>query len=86
MKPALYSTAERAQASIDAELLVPAEVRRIRKKLGFKSERSGGDLWSCIRAFSRYERGETRQGKALDKLLRCACLVDPLVKTIIHRV
>ena len=41
------------QASIDAEPLVPAEVRRIRKKLGFESERSGIDLWPGIRAFSQ---------------------------------
>ena len=53
----------------NVEPLLPPEVRRIRKKLGFESERSGRDLWPGIRAFSRYARGETRQGKALDKLL-----------------
>ena len=41
----------------------------VREEVGIESERSGRDLWPGIRGFSQYERGETRQGKALDKLL-----------------
>lgn len=34
------------------------------------SQREAGEIFGGgIRALSRYERGETRQGKALDKLL-----------------
>lgn len=58
------------RASVDAELLVPMEVRRIRKKLGLSQREAGEIFGGGIRAFSQYERGETRQGKALDKLLR----------------
>lgn len=60
----------RFRAQVDTEPLTPAEVRRIRKKLGL-TQRQAGDLFGGgIRAFSQYERGETRQGKALDTLLR----------------
>ena len=58
------------RASVDAEPLVPTEVRRIRKKLGLTQREAGDIFGGGIRAFSQYERGETRQGKALDKLLR----------------
>jgi len=58
------------RASVDAEPLVPTEVRRIRKKLGLSQKEAGEIFGGGIRAFSQYERGETRQGKALDKLLR----------------
>lgn len=49
---------------------MPTEIQKIRKKMGFELERSGRDLWPGIRVLSRYEWGETRQGKALDKLVR----------------
>lgn len=55
---------------VDAELLAPGEVRRIRKKLGLTQREAGEIFGGGIRAFSQYERGETRQGKSLDKLLR----------------
>ena len=45
-------------------------MRRIRKKLGLSQKEAGEIFGGGIRAFSQYERGETRQGKALDKLLR----------------
>jgi HTH-type transcriptional regulator/antitoxin MqsA len=58
------------RADVDAELLAPSEIRRIRKKLGLTQKDAGEVFGGGIRAFSQYERGETRQGKALDKLLR----------------
>jgi HTH-type transcriptional regulator/antitoxin MqsA len=58
------------RSMVDAELLAPGEVRRIRKKLGLTQREAGEIFGGGIRAFSQYERGETRQGKALDKLLR----------------
>ena len=64
------ATVSAFRASVDAEPLVPTEVRRIRKKLGLSQREAGEIFGGGIRAFSQYERGETRQGKALDKLLR----------------
>ncbi|MBT0652874.1 type II TA system antitoxin MqsA family protein [Geomobilimonas luticola] len=58
------------RSEVDREPLVPSEVRRIRKKLGLTQREAGDIFGGGIRAFSQYERGETRQGKALDKLLR----------------
>ncbi len=58
------------RARVDSELLMPGELRRIRKKLGLTQKEAGEIFGGGIRAFSQYERGETRQGKALDKLLR----------------
>jgi len=58
------------RVEVDAEPLAPTEVRRIRKKLGLTQREAGNIFGGGIRAFSQYERGETRQGKALDKLLR----------------
>lgn len=58
------------QVRVDAEPLTPTEVRRIRKKLGLTQREAGEIFGGGIRAFSQYERGETRQGKALDNLLR----------------
>jgi len=58
------------RAEVDAEPLAPSEVRRIRRKLGLTQKEAGETFGGGIRAFSQYERGITRQGKALDKLLR----------------
>lgn len=58
------------KAGVDAEPLTPVEIRRIRRKLGLTQREAGEIFGGGIRAFSQYERGETRQGKALDKLLR----------------
>jgi HTH-type transcriptional regulator/antitoxin MqsA len=58
------------RAEVEAEPMVPSEVRRIRRKLGLTQREAGEIFGGGIRAFSQYERGITRQGKALDKLLR----------------
>ena len=58
------------RARVDAEPLAPSEVRRIRKKLGITQKEAGNIFGGGIRAFSQYERGQARHGKALDQLLR----------------
>jgi HTH-type transcriptional regulator / antitoxin MqsA len=58
------------RARVDAEPLAPAEIRSIRKKLKLTQKEAGELFGGGIRAFSQYERGETRPGKALDQLLR----------------
>ena len=58
------------RADVDAAPLPPAEVRRIRRKLRLTQREAGDIFGGGIRAFSQYERGETRQGRALDKLFR----------------
>ena len=55
---------------VDAELLVPSEVKRIRKKLGLTQKPVGEIFGGGIRAFSQCERGESTQSKATDRLLR----------------
>jgi len=51
-------------------LLISSEVKRIREKIGFTQKRAGEFFGGGVNAFSRYERGETRQSKAIDLLLR----------------
>ena len=50
--------------------LSSGEVRRIRRKLGMTQKQAGLAFGGGTNAFSRYERGETLQPKALDRLLR----------------
>jgi len=58
------------RAQVNADLLSPSEVRRIRKRLGLIQHRASEIFGGGARAFLQYERGETRQDKATDKLLR----------------
>lgn len=58
------------RAQVDADLLDPSEVKRIRKQLGLTQRQAGEVFGGGLRAFSQYERGETRQSKSTDKLLR----------------
>lgn len=58
------------RAEVDAEPLPPVEIKRIRKRLKLTQKEAGELLGGGIRAFSQYERGETRPGKAADTLLR----------------
>jgi len=50
--------------------LSSGEVRRIRRKLGMTQKQAGLEFGGGANAFSRYERGEALQPKALDRLLR----------------
>jgi len=57
------------RASVDG-LLVSEEVRRIRKKLKLNQKAAAEMFGGGPNAFSKYERGEVMQSKALDRLLR----------------
>lgn len=51
-------------------LLSADEIRRIRTKLGLSQAEAAQRFGGGVNAFSRYERGETMQPRALDQLLR----------------
>ena len=57
------------RANIDG-LLTTDEVRKIRSKLNLTQQQAAVIFGGGPNAFSRYERGEIRQTKALDQLLR----------------
>lgn len=58
------------RAQVDAEPLPPTEIRKVRKRLKLTQKKAGEIFGGGIRAFSQYERGITRPGKAADTLLR----------------
>jgi len=58
-----------ARARAD-RLLLSEEVRRIRKRLGLTQRQAALLFGGGANAFSRYERGEVMQPRALDQLLR----------------
>jgi len=58
-----------ARARADG-LLLSDEVRRIRKRLGLTQRQAAALFGGGTNAFSRYERGEVMQPRALDQLLR----------------
>ena len=51
-------------------LVLPGEVRRIRKKLGLNQQRAGALLGGGPNAFHKYESGEVLPSKAISNLLR----------------
>lgn len=51
-------------------LVLPDEVRRIRKKLGLNQQRAGTLLGGGPNAFHKYESGEVLPSKAISNLLR----------------
>lgn len=57
------------RAKIDG-LLTTDEIRHIRSKLNLTQQQAAVFFGGGTNAFSRYERGEVRQTKALDQLLR----------------
>ena len=66
-----YLSAVKAfRAQVDAEPLPPTEIRKARKRLKLTQKKAGEIFGGGIRAFSQYERGITRPGKAADTLLR----------------
>lgn len=64
------STVKAFRAKVDAEPLPPSEIRKVRKRLKLTQKQAGEIFGGGIRAFSQYERGITRPGKAADTLLR----------------
>ena len=66
-------------------LLMSDEIRSIRKELGLKQQEASKLFGGGVNAFSRYERGETMQSKALDQLLRTLHEHDNILEEIIAR-
>jgi HTH-type transcriptional regulator/antitoxin MqsA len=58
------------RSQVDAEPLPPSEIQKVRKRLKLTQKKAGEIFGGGIRAFSQYERGITRPGKAADTLLR----------------
>ena len=78
-----YLKAVRAfRDKVDAQPLLPSEVKRIRKKLGLTQKQAGEIFGGGIRAFSQYERGESTQSKATDGLLRLLDLHPELLSEV----
>ncbi len=67
---AYLATVKQFRTEVDAEPLPPVEIKRIRKRLRLTQRQAGELLGGGIRAYSQYERGVTRPGKAADTLLR----------------
>ena len=63
-------TVKAFRAQVDAEPLPPSAIRKVRKRLKLTQKQAGEIFGGGIRAFSQYERGVTRPGKAADTLLR----------------
>ncbi len=57
------------KARVDG-VLTPAEVRRIRTKLGLSQQRASAILGGGPRSFQKYERGEVGVSQAMSNLLR----------------
>lgn len=51
-------------------LVLPSDVRRIRKKLGLNQQAAGQILGGGPSAFNKYEKGEILPSKAISNLLR----------------
>lgn len=60
----------RFRAMVDADPLPPEEIRKIRKRLKLTQKQAGEIFGGGIRAFSQYERNESRPNKAAETLLR----------------
>jgi HTH-type transcriptional regulator/antitoxin MqsA len=65
-------------------LLRAADIKRIRKKLGFTQEQMAEVCGGGLKGFARYESGQVIQSKGMDNLLR---ILDefPFVLDIINR-
>lgn len=63
-------TVKAFRAHVDAHLLSPSEVKRIRKRLGLTQRQAGEIFADDVHVFSQYERGKVQQDRATDKLLR----------------
>ncbi|QOX77538.1 type II toxin-antitoxin system MqsA family antitoxin [Trichlorobacter lovleyi] len=51
-------------------LLTAAEIKRIRKKLGYTQEQMAEVCGGGLKGFARYESGQVMQSKGMDNLLR----------------
>ena len=65
-------------------LMAPQQIRAVREKLGLTQEQAACVFGGGRNAFSKYERGEVTQSKAMDKLIRL-CLKHPdLLGELLH--
>ncbi len=64
-----YSDAKRATDG----LLSSADIRTARRYLGLTQHAASSVFGGGLNAFSKYERGEVIQSKAMDKLIRLTC-------------
>ena len=62
-------------------LLTGDEIVALRKKLGLTQQQAAGYFGGGTNAFSKYERGEVMQSKAMDKLMRLAMENKPVSVT-----
>jgi len=61
-----------AKREIDG-LLSSADIRKARRYLGLTQHAASSVFGGGLNAFSKYERGEVIQSKAMDKLIRVSC-------------
>jgi len=61
-----------AKRKIDG-LLSSADIRKARRYLGLTQHAASSVFGGGLNAFSKYERGEVIQSKAMDKLIRLSC-------------
>ncbi len=61
-----------AKRKIDG-LLSAADIRNARRYLGLTQHAASSVFGGGLNAFSKYERGEVIQSKAMDKLIRLSC-------------
>lgn len=54
-------------------LLSTSEIRKARRYLGLTQHAASNVFGGGLNAFSKYERGEVIQSKAMDKLIRLSC-------------
>ena len=54
-------------------LLSSADIRKARRYLGLTQHAASNVFGGGLNAFSKYERGEVIQSKAMDKLIRVSC-------------
>ena len=71
--PATSKKAEKLLKDFSREvdgLLSTADIKRIRKKLGFTQEQMAEVCGGGLKGFARYESGQVMQSKGMDNLLR----------------
>ena len=61
-----------ARRKIDG-LLSSSDIRKARRYLGLTQHAAANVFGGGLNAFSKYERGEVIQSKAMDKLIRLSC-------------
>ncbi len=66
-------------------LLSSADIKRIRKKLGYTQEEIAKELGVGLKNFARYENGQVVQGRAMDLLLRTFDMFPEILAWLKHQ-